>query len=296
MPNFDAFERTLRRALAGELPRDIAAHTIAGLPEGQKPRCVKARSSNELLPFLDRAAAALGRHLGPDAVLTTSDSNQSGKDLLDTVSGQTIELKSGPSMTDANAGLGSIAWALNEDDGAPLRALFSSSAADRRALYLRDPGPVRPATIDALHASKRKTMDEALDYIMKRVSVGAEASKRMSHFLRCVGDGLTTAHAIQSSFERPTRNLPLLLMADWSEGLVPYSKSFLPCERIIVTALDRNPERFQLVLTGELSGRSAMIYPHYKNSYRDTATGRVVPCEYWVKNPCFHVWIGSRAP
>lgn len=292
MANFDQFERQFRKALAADpgspTPAEVAVG-VSELPTKQQPKVVKQRSAAEIERFLQRAAEALRGFLGTSAVFTTSEANLDGKDLLETGSGRQVELKSGPDMTDAQPGTASVAWALG-DDNDRVGAILRTGMRERRQIF-RNHYPKHLEAASAIEISKSETMDRVYEYFISQLQEGDLAGPRLSHFLRCISVGFTKASEIQKSFEGEMEELPLLLAADWDKGLVQYEKAFAPKEPIRIARIERTRLRAAIWARGEVSGRSAEIYPHYKNSYKDKILAIKIPASNWVETACFHVWI-----
>ena len=288
MPDFDQFERVLRDVLASEDPGlDIpeAARAIARLPESNKVEVVKHQPVEAMEKFLWRAHNALRDHFPGSTKFEYSTNNQEGKDLLEVNSGQPVELKSGSAMTDANLGLTIVAWSLDGDLHA-LKVIMSGSMKTRRSMALD-----RNVEDGAIERNKSATMDRLFEYFQELLVVGEPPPDRLEHLARCVSVGITTGREIQACFGDGTGVvLPLQLRADWEKGLVVYEKAFLPRERLVVERLERTGERVQVILRGVTSGRTATLYPNYKNSWK-APDGVKVPASNWVQTPCFHVWI-----
>jgi hypothetical protein len=280
MPDFDLFERLLKDVLEGKISIQDGAVAIANLPEENKVQVVKSRSARELEGFLGRAHTTLRNFFPSGSTFTSSQNNKSGKDLLETKSGTQVELKSGGAMTDGNPGLESVAWAL---DTPAVAIVMKSGMDDRRKLLIA--GHPR----SAIDASKSKSMDE-LYQALRRTSLGP-ASARLSHYFRCMAVGLTKLEEIKSSFSSPDPvKTPLLLKAEWTRGLVLYEKAFLPTETIEVVRIERTTDRAHLIAKGLTTGRTATLYPNFKNSWT-ASNGRKFPADNWVATACFHVWI-----
>ena len=283
MPNFDSFERYFRDSLAQD-SADIEnfAQLIFDLPEKQKVSIVKHRSKLEIEHFLLRGRTALRIHFDDNAHFTTSDNNREGKDLLEEITGTEVELKSGNERTDANIGLSLVSWSVGDTSSSALSKIMSDSMRHRRDLFLK-------GLNQAILTSKAQTMDSLVKYFNSRIEVGKIAPLTLEHLIRSVSIGLTKSKEIQSSFDGNKIKKPIMLQADWNEGLIRYGKGFLPSESLKVIEVARNSERMQVVCQGMVSGTKAKLYPNYKNSlsYR----GVRIPSENWVNTACFHVWI-----
>jgi len=102
--------------------------------------------------------------------------------------------------------------------------------------------------------------------------------------------GLTKLKEIQVAYtSSDSTKTPLMLMADWAAGLVLYEKAFLPTEQIEVVRVERT-DRARLVARGTTTGRTATLYPNYKNSWT-APNGQKFGASNWVATACFHVWI-----
>jgi hypothetical protein len=284
MPDFDKFERLFRDTMTGAMIIDNAARKISELAESNKVTVVKGKSEKELSDFLHRARTALHGYFQGEARFSSSDNNRSGKDLLEVNSRTHVELKSGKAMTDANSGLASVAWAI-EDDNGRIVSVMKEGRDERRRLLTNGASP------SSITASKKRTMDDLASVFSDQVSLG-QASARLTHFIKCVATGITKSGEIQSSYEAKGHSkTPLLLQIDWIDGLVVYEKAFLPSEKIDVIKIERTENRAQVIAAGRDSGRQARLYPNYKNSWR-APSGQKFEASNWVETACFHVWIG----
>lgn len=216
---------------------------------------------------------------------STSDNNKAGKDLFEEISGTHVELKSGKLKTDGNCGLSTISWAI-EDQESALREIFVSGTQKRRELALTG------GSLAEVEVSKKETMDTLHNFFVSRLALGP-ASPKFGHLFKCVASGFTKLPEIVSSFESPGVNkTPLMLEADWEQGLVLYNKLFLPDESIQIVEIERKPLRFQITVAGAITGRSGRLYPNFKNSWA-APDHRKVPANYWAKSGSFHVWISG---
>jgi hypothetical protein len=283
MPDFDSFERIFKSVVGGEYSETVGAKKIFALEEVNKVMVVKGRSKAEIEEFLNRASTALRSFFPQGATFTSSDDNKEGKDLFETITKTHVELKSGTAMTDANSGLGIVSWATGDLKN-QISKIMTEGMVERRQLAISG------ATSKKLDASKSATMDKLSDYLSQIVQVGP-ATAELTHYLKLVAAGVTNKKGIVDTFEKNERTtLPLLLEASWDLGLKLYTKAFLPDEEIIVTKIERTKDRAQLLAQGVDSQRRAKIYPNFKNSWT-SSDGTKVPANYWVKTPCFHVWI-----
>ncbi len=288
MPNFDQFERLMRRGLVEHETHPEVAKEMSSLYDAARPKFARGRSHSDLQDWLSRAVVSLNGMFTPGEFFTTSEDNSFGKDLLAVRSGREIELKSPDGKTDANVGIASIAWAL-DDTTARLSTIMTSGMAERRRIWQTvSDEEVRAREV---HDSKLSQMHELVTYFSERVQVGEPVKERLDHYVRSVARGLTKLKEITTSFDMPAARGPLLLVSNWDMGLIEYRQNFAESETISVTSLTSSPltGRVSLKLSGETSLRACEIYPHHKNSYKH-ASG-VIPASAWVNTACFHIWI-----
>ena len=104
MPNFDDFERLVRRAMvARENDMSDFAARFNAIPTANRPRLFKAKSESEFAAWLTRSRNCL-RTLYDAEKFRTSNRNAVGADITVLESGLQIELKTG-AVTDANLGV-----------------------------------------------------------------------------------------------------------------------------------------------------------------------------------------------
>jgi len=287
MADFDSFERYFKEAL--ESSDDKTAHyaqEIFKLPTTQKVDLVKNRSQAEIQSYLVRARASLRSFFPVGASFSSSKYNQNGKDLLEVNSDTHIELKSGPNKTDGNIGIKTIKWAL-EDETDELKLIMSDPMKTRRVLALAG----KTAEVEA---SKKETMDQLISYFNSKLKVNTTAPDKLDHFVRAIARGFTTNADILNLYKSPNLKNPLMLEAEWSNGLKKYSKAFRPTEFIEIQQITRTDIRAQVVLKGKDSNISAKIYPNFKNAWKSPDKKHKLEADNWVSNACFHVWIGSN--
>lgn len=278
MPDFDAFERCVKDAmLQGIEAIDDYAKRIGGLPSANVPKLFKGKTTEELQDWLHKAHDSLRTFFPEEPLFTSSDDNREGADLLEENTQRQIELKTG-AVTDANAGLSTIAWTLNDDTGT-LKRIMVDSAVRRRQLF-------RENDTQAIAASKRATTTDLRDYFASRLTVGRSAPSRLQHYIRCVAHGVTTLRECEDLYGIPESEWDkrLILHASWERGWSSFSRPLGDQEDINVQRIHVDT-RLTVEMRGAASGGTATIYPHYKNSFND------VPAKHWVKNPCFHVWL-----
>lgn len=285
MPDFDAYEREFRAAMTGPFDElHASAARIHGFAESQKVAMIRGRTCEEVQGFLERSHRSLRSMVNaPDPVFTYSSDNRAGKDLRESTTGLDIELKSGALMTNANLGVGTVAWMLG-DDTKDLHAIMNDSMKQRRLLAHS------PNCEAKIESSKSETMNALAHYLARLAPAGHPAPSKLSAAVRAIAAGHTTKKAMSNALSRFSTTPPLLLMSSWDEGLKPYGYAFLPSEQIAVVESGRaHQQRARLLLRGVESGVSVELYPNYKNGYKD------LPASYWVSTACFHVWLGRHA-
>lgn len=267
---------------------------MAVIPDSERPTLFRRLDHAALSDWVVRARRFLRLEYGEEVEFVSSRDNQWGADLQVRPTGQMIELKSGGPVTDANAGVSTVAWALG-DSGSALKRIMSESMKDRRQLYLD--GDTR-----GVHRSKRQTMEQLIEYLRQHLTISSPAPLRLQHYMRCVAMGITTRKEIErlEGRERILDSAPRILHADLPRGWRSEEHAFEEREAIVVERIDMSDPslesdvpRVTLMLRGLMSGRMGKIYPHYKNSYR-LKTGGKIPANCWVQTACFHVWIGTE--
>lgn len=286
MPDFDSFERLIRRVMIadhgeiGQLVRDMEA-----IPRENRPALFKDRSFVDLEQWVRRARQALAHQFGADVRFATTSLNLEGSDLMVIGSDIEIELKTGQ-ITDANIGIKPMAWALDDEDESCLYDIMSESMYERRAMgHQGDYGGIR--------ASQKRTMDRLHAYLSERLEIGQPAPPRLAHYSRAVARGITKSVDIVPLLGKRESewSVPRILQAKWRAGWVPRTNPFDPDEIIVVDSVSTGHggrsgiARVQARVRGLSSRRTALFYPNYKNSFQGIAAG------HWVRTPCFHVWI-----
>lgn len=283
MPDFDAFERCVKDAmLQGAADIDACARRIDDLPQANIPKLFKSRTCEEIRDWLHKAHHSLRTLFAPEEPrFASSDDNREGADLIEEHTQRQIELKTG-AVTDANAGLSTIAWTLSDDTGTLMR-IMADSAVLRRQLF-------RANDMEAIAASKETTTAALRDYFASRLTIDQSAPSRLQHYIRCVAHGVTALKECQTLFgvPEPEWDKRLILHASWERGWSSFSRPLGAQEDIRVHRIHVDA-RLTVEMRGAASGGMATLYPHYKNSFKD-ARG-TVPAEHWVRNPCFHVWL-----
>jgi hypothetical protein len=290
MPNFDQFERLVRQALSvHERPVTPYAAELSGVPQQERPTFARQLTRQELFGWLSRARKELVSMFPDGERFETSEDNRTGKDLVALPSGREIELKSPDGKTDANVGIKQIAWAVGDAVDDSLSQIMVGNMNKRIAIWRTMSGAQRDK---AIRNSKEQQRQALLQYFSERLTVGTIVEDRLAHFAWAVSVGLTKADEVVASFNSTDYRAPLLLCADVKRGLAVYEQSFKRGEQVVVEkiASDELSSRVLVLLRGKQSRQSCTIYPHYKNSFRDSEI--VIPADNWVKTPCFHIWIG----
>ncbi len=196
MPNFDEFERLIRKAmtepdygLQGLIPR------LAAVPSQYRPQLFKGKTQPELEMWVRRARQKLAEMFGADSNFRTSDLNIKGADLTVIGTGKEIELKTGK-VTDANIGLSAVAWMMGDEDITELRSIMSDPMEDRRQLALS-------GDLEGVRASQEKTMERLYGYFRERLSEGEPAPDPVAHYARAVAHGLTKEDEVSPLLGQP---------------------------------------------------------------------------------------------
>ena len=284
----DNFERLMIRGLScpeaalGEVVRQMAA-----TPQGKVPEFAKGANASALAAWLRTARGCL-RDLaqsGETGVVPAGANNKEGKDLAYKGSGRQIELKSGPgkSQTAANSGIEAMSWYFGDANKDTLYAIMAESTVARRGFW-RD--------AQQIAASKKATLDALERYFAAHhLRAKAPAPARLANVLRAIALGFTTQKAVEFYFKNGGANSPLLLYADRAKGLLLYKASFLPHEKIEVTAIRRGPDGLWIHFKGTQSGTTVRMGPHWKNSHK--APGVRIEAPYWVSHPCFQFYVNE---
>lgn len=300
MPDFDRFERLVIAAMTAS-PEDLPDihQEISQIPEVNRPKFYKGLQANELAEWIDTAREYL-KSLGyPYNILRSNNNNQRGMDLLAITTNQQIELKTGQ-VTDANLGLGTLMWAF--DDGEErIKDILHASMKERIRL-------ANANNFSRIRQNQTETMVALGEFFKSQLMEGRDAPHKLSILVRCVARGITRLEAMKKLTNIPEEkwNSPIMLHADRTFSWKKVNRPFQLFEAITVSQI-RAPtkpaitsyslsgreriSRAYVVLKGCESGRTAQIYPNYKNSYQSSKSGLRIEAKYWVKTPCFHIWI-----
>ena len=291
MADFQRFEQVMRESLTSANWADRAsfAATLDGFPTDNTPTFFRKMDATDIECWLERAARYLANRYPGQEIVMSEASNQVGKDLMAWPSGEAIELKCGleGSKTDANLGLRTIAYMFGDDpDNRDLVSLMAVAA--RRDIYRTTADPDERDRVIA--ASKAQVHGEFESYCGERLTEGEPAPERLAAAARAISRGHTNLTSIRAAIGNPDFETPLLLCVNQDEGFIEYGQEFWVSEAILVDRIVREEGRAALTLRGADSGTVMTLYPHYKNSYH--GAGLDIPANAWVKNPCFHIWIG----
>ena len=212
MPNFDEFERLVRRAMvARESDMSGFAASFEAIPPANRPRQFKKISESEFTAWLIRSRNCLRALYGEEVTFSTSDRNMVGADLQVLESGVQIELKTG-AVTDANLGVGTIAWAMGDKSGnKELNAIMDGpEMAKRRQL-------AQNGRSDKIRASQEATMIALDAYFRARISQGAYAPAKLAHLVRCIARGITKQKEMKKLMHK-TKMIGMLPTSSMSIG------------------------------------------------------------------------------
>lgn len=295
MPDFDQFERVLRASMVSSASgiADFAIQ-LSGIKDSNRPKIFKNRSLHELERWLRAAHEKLRSIFGEEVEFSTTDVNVRGADLYIEDTDQWIELKTG-SVTDANAGISTIAWAMGDDDASELSQIMRHSMIERRVI-------AEAGDLNGVRSSQDNTMDKLEIYFRERLKENESAPPFLCHYSRCVARCVTKRDESESLLNTPEAEwkAPRVFHANWQEGWNEVSRPFDVDEDIVVAEIIRKSQssgqrsprvpRAQFRVKGVSSNRTALYYPHYKNSYK-TSDGKRIEAKHWVQTACFHVWI-----
>lgn len=295
MPDFDRFERVVRASMVSSASgiADFAIQ-LSEIKDSNRPRIFKNKSLHELEKWIKVAHEELRRIFGKEVEFTTTDVNVRGADLWIKDTDQWIELKTG-SVTDANAGISTIAWAMGDDDASELSQIMSHSMFERRVM-------AEAGDLNGVISSQNNTMDKLETYFRERLVENELAPPSLCHYSRCVARCATKKEESISLIDIPEAEwkTPRIFHANWKDGWNEVFRPFDVGEDIVVAEIVRKSPsyskrspgvpRAQFRVKGALSNRTALYYPNYKNSY-ETSDGKRIEAKHWVQTACFHVWI-----
>lgn len=290
MPNFDPFERMVRYAMVSR--KDELGKfkpQFAAIKSENRPRNFKNMSDSQFLDWLNLAHQYLRDRYGNSVKFITSDANKFGSDIEIPATNIQIELKTG-AVTDANLGVGTIAWAMGDKSSTELKEIMNGKEMiNRRQLYVA-------GKFTDVRKSQEKTMSDLLAYFQSRVTEKADAPHKLEHLSKCVARGITKLNEFKKllGVKESDWNSPDILHTNLERGWDILTHVFQTDENLFIDKIFRSDQsqaipRAQVQIKGKRSNITARIYPNYKNSH--SRNGIRIPAENWVKNPCFHVWI-----
>ena len=137
MLDFDPFERLVRYAMVSrkdELGKFKSQ--FAAIKAVNRPQNFKNMSDSQFLDCLNLAHQYLRDRYGNSVKFITSDANKFGSDIEIPATSVQIELKTGL-VTNANLGVGTIAWAMGDKNGKKLKEIMDGKEmTKRRQLYV----------------------------------------------------------------------------------------------------------------------------------------------------------------
>ena len=291
MPDFDTFERLIRYSMTvAEESITELVNELAAVPRVNCPQLFKDRSRQEMEGWVIKARQVMADRYGENTHFITSSLNREGSDLTVVNTGEEIELKTGK-VTDANIGIEAMAWAMGDKDKSELYEIMSKSMTERRSMALA-------GDYERVRSSQEQTMCRLYEYFNQRLTVGNPAPPQLRLYAVAVARGFTTQNEVKALLGHPESGWGsrTIFHAHWSKGWVQKANLFHSEEQILVDRVLLNEPirsnkigRPQVRLKGSTSKRTALFYPTYKNSYQ--IKGERIPAKYWVKNPCFHIWI-----
>lgn len=292
MPDFDAFERLVRNAMVAQKDElGKFKSQIAAIKAVNRPRNFKNMKDNQFLDWLNLAHQYLRNRYGNKAKFVTSDANKFGSDIEIAGTDIQIELKTG-TVTDANLGVGTIAWAMGDKNSKQLKEVMDGKEMiNRRQLYV-------VGKFADIEKSQEKTMSNLLVYFRSRVTEKADAPHKLEHLSKCVARGITKLDDFKKllSVKESDWNSPDILHTSPERGWDIVTHVFQTDESLFVDRVFRSSQsqaipRAQVQVKGEKSNITAKIYPNYKNSY--PSNDIMIPAKHWVNTPCFHIWIND---
>ena len=213
MPDFDQFERVLRASMVSSASgiADFAIQ-LSDIEDSNRPRIFKNKSLYELERWLRAAHEKLRSTFGEEVEFSTTDVNLRGADLYIEDADQWIELKTG-SVTDANAGISTIAWAIGDDDDSELSQIMRHSMVERRAM-------AEAGDLNGIRSSQDNTMDKLEIYFRERLTENELAPTFLCHYSRCVARCVTKKEESMSlmNITEAEWKTPRVFHANWKDG------------------------------------------------------------------------------
>lgn len=285
--NVSTFESIFRAAVCD--PSDTSKiNALLNMPENEKPVFFQNKDASFIRNSVANLRHSIQQICGEDLIsLTTNNNNRLGNDIEDLTSLNSFEVKLG-GMTDANLGLGIMEWSL--DLSGDIRNIMGTMK-DRQKMFLEG----KPHADILANRDKSKKDMEVL--FLSKMAVGSLAPKKLAHTAIAISHGVTTEPDIKEMYisqQKAPQNVSLMVMQAngsfvKSEKAFPYDEDFI-VEKLGVGVQGGGA---QIHLRGKKSNQSIEFRQHFKNSHTDSSTGIKIPSEFWVKTPCFNVWIGK---
>ena len=214
MPNFDTFERLVRNAMV-EQNNELGKFEslFAAIKSENRPQNFKNMSDSQFLDWLNLAHQYLRNRYGNNARFVTSDANKIGSDIEIAGSAIQIELKTG-AVTDANLGVGTIAWAMGDKNSKELKEIMNGKEMiNRRHLYVAD-------KFADIRKSQEKTMSDLLVYFRSKITEKADAPHKLEHLSKCAARGITTLSEFKEllNIKESDWNSPVILHTSLKKG------------------------------------------------------------------------------
>ena len=161
---------------------------------------------------------------------------------------------------------------------------------------------IRASDFEGVRNSQNNTMKQLERYFRERLKENESAPFTLQHYSRSVAYGITKKEESAKLLGKSETewNIPRIFHARWNSGWIEVSRPFELEEDIFVSKISReflasnkqklSVPRAQIQVKGTLSNRTALYYPNYKNSHKDSYGNRM-EAKHWVQTACFHVWI-----
>lgn len=266
---------------------------LIGLPEIEKPTFFRKKDHAYILKtmssLLQQIEVYNKTHGYTSYFLTSNDNNRLGSDLEDTVNNVFHELKLG-GITDANIGITSMEWAL-DIPGDIKNNMVTNGYMIRREMY------ENKISENDIIAHKEKSKHDLAEIFSQKLIVGNRAPDKLSHLAICLSRGITNYSEIEELYLTKDTPVGARLFALQRNGTFKqYEKAFSYADTFTVKSvgIGINGGGTQIHLISNDTGRNIEFRQHFKNSYthvKDDIKIRV-PAKFWVKTPCFNVWIG----
>lgn len=277
------FESMFRAAVCSRSDLSKIQHMVS-MNEDKKPTFFKNKDADFIKQSLDNLYNEIFAICGVSKIeLSTNNNNRLGNDIEEKITGKSFEIKLG-AATDANLGIGIMEWSL--DANGLIRPIMDTMK-DRIEMYLSN------AQHEDINTNRDKSKKDLAQVFKSKVTVGSLAPKRLTHTAICISHGITNEKEIINAYGSlsPKNNVYLMLINKngkfnlGNKGF-PYDESFI----VKKADIGSSGGGAQLILEGSKSGKTIEFRQHFKNSYKDKS-GVKIPASFWVKTPCFNVWI-----